>query len=78
MLLGKVLGAGASGSLMKYGRRRVVLVASVIGIIGTSLTLKLNLWFLLGGRVLYGFACGLLIPATARWLEETCPNDLLD
>jgi MFS family permease len=59
IILGMTFGSVTAGKLMVYGRRQALLIATIIGIIGVLITYKLNLYFLIAGRAIFGFACGI-------------------
>ena len=48
----------------------------LVGITGVSLTLVFNICFLICGRLIYGFAAGVLSVATPRMIEEYVPMQL--
>lgn len=54
-----MIGAYIAGILMKHGRRRILLAASVIGILGVAITIYQRFYAIVIGRLIYGFACGL-------------------
>lgn len=82
--IGSALGAGCGGSCAHFGRRRMMLVAdgiitlacvlccltpSGIGPLGSFL-------FLLGGRAVLGFGCGLLLVLIPMYISEWVPVHL--
>lgn len=72
-----MIGATIGGKLISIGRLRVLTIASVIGIVGVGLTLILNIVFILSGRLLYGFATGLIAVAFPRYMDEVLPSSLI-
>jgi len=68
-----MISASLGGILIGRGRLKVLDAAAVLGIIGVSLTLVENLWFILVGRFWYGFATGLIAVAWPRYMEEVLP-----
>lgn len=75
-VFGICVGAASGGRLVSYGRRRLLIIAAVIGIPGVALTLYLNLYALLAGRVIFGLSCGLMTVAGPRMVEEYVPPHL--
>jgi len=71
------VGTALAGKVIKYGRRRVLLVQAVIGIVGVGITMVPNFYAVIGGRVLYGLSVGMLAIATPRLMEETIPPYLV-
>ena len=67
------IGTPVSGRLMKIGRLRVLDLAAIIGILGSGMTMYLNLYCLLAGRILYGFSLGLLVISWPRYMDEVLP-----
>ena len=67
------IGTPVSGRLMKIGRLRVLDMAAVLGIIGAGMTMVLNVYCLLVGRILYGFSLGLLVISWPRYMDEVLP-----
>jgi len=72
-----MVGATVGGKLITLGRLRVLYIASVIGMAGVGLTLILNITFILAGRLLYGFATGLIAVAMPRYMDEVLPSSLI-
>ena len=71
-----MISAALSGSLVKYGRRKALLISALIGIIGTAITIVENFWAIIFGRLLYGFSVGIIAIAMPRLMEETVPLNL--
>jgi len=67
------IGTPISGRLMQIGRLRVLDLAAIIGIIGAGMTLYLNIYCLLAGRILYGLSLGLLVISWPRYMDEVLP-----
>ena len=63
---------------MNHGRRFALLIAAVIGLSGTIMCGFLNFYMILTGRVLFGFAAGIISAAAPRYIEETVPSHLYD
>ena len=62
--------------MIRYGRRKTLIIQAYIGIVGIGITLISNFtsfYPLIIGRLLYGLATGILAIATPRLMEETVP-----
>jgi MFS family permease len=75
-VFGICVGAASGGRFVSYGRRRLLIIAALIGIPGVALTLYVNLYALLAGRVIFGLSCGLMTVAGPRMVEEYVPPHL--
>jgi len=67
------IGCPIGGKIMKIGRLVTLDVAAIIGMIGSGLTLGLNIYMILAGRILYGFSLGLLVISWPRYMDEVLP-----
>lgn len=72
-----MVGAGITGRLIQFGRRRVLIWSAFIGMVGISLTLLMTYEALVLGRLIYGFSVGLIAVAMPRLMEETVPGYLV-
>ena len=77
-VLGVSIGAIVGGKIIAYGRRRSVLIFDVLGLLGSALSLIPNFYVILLGRLLYGFAAGVLVTACPKIVEETVPSTIMD
>ena len=59
IIFGAGTGAFLGGTLMSFGRRRLMMWAMFLGIIGNAITTYLNFWFIMVGKFIFGFAVGL-------------------
>jgi MFS transporter, SP family, galactose:H+ symporter len=75
VLAGAAIGAGAAGSLSdRFGRRRVILVAALLFVVGALLSaFAADLTTLLVGRFLVGVAIGIASMLTPLYLAEISP-----
>ena len=75
VLAGAALGAATAGSLSdRFGRRRVILAAALLFVVGALLSaLATNLTVLLIGRFLVGLAIGIASMLTPLYLAEISP-----
>ena len=67
------IGAMLAGKIIQSGRRSAHLICIGIGTVGVSLTLISNFYFLITGRLIYGFASGIFTVANVRMIEEYVP-----
>lgn len=77
-VLGVSIGAIIGGKIITYGRRRAVLIFDLLGIVGSCLSIISNFYVILIGRLVYGFAAGVLVTACPKIVEETVPSELMD
>jgi MFS family permease len=75
--LGTTLGAISGGQAIKIGRRLTFILASLIALVGTMISMFEFLKLILIGRFIYGIGCGLLSICCGRFLEETVPEHLI-
>jgi MFS family permease len=73
-MIGSVIGA----KLMSYGRRRAILIANVIGMVGSILSIVLNFEVILLGRFMFGICAGINVVTCPTLIEETIPTRLMD
>jgi len=76
-VLGAAIGSFAGGKLIQFGRRRMMLVFNVVGVVAVGLTLILNVYAICLGRLVFGFCGGIFGVALPRMIEETVPQRLL-
>ena len=50
----------------------------MIGLIGSLLSLYLNIWCMCVGRLLFGFSAGVMLCATPTIIQETIPDKLAE
>ena len=56
----------------------MVILFNIVGLLGCLLSLVANVPILCCGRFIYGFACGVIVCATPKILEETIPAHVMD
>jgi MFS family permease len=76
-ILGTTIGAISGGTILKIGRKNTFILASVLGLIGSSLSLVESMTWILSGRLIYGVGCGIFSIVGPRFIEETVPDRLL-
>ena len=72
-----MFGAFVSGIYIKKGRRKIMIIAAFIGILGCCITFLNKFVSVLVGMIIYGFSCGLLAVSMPRVFEETITNEWL-
>lgn len=78
VVVGMILGASGSGTVMGKGRRIAMLWASYIGIAGCIITQVTNIYALIFGRFLFGLSTGAMVCVGSKYLEETIPAKLYE
>lgn len=76
-VIGLMLGCLLAGKFLPIGRRRTILLATVITIIGSALCLIFNFWCIVIGKTVLGFGCGLVIVGCSIYNRETLPAKTL-
>jgi len=59
VFIGMAIGSASAGKLMQNGRRQLILISIIIGLVGTCLNQVPVIWFLLISRMVVGVASGL-------------------
>lgn len=77
MCFGLAIGSITGGKIISIGRKKVVFITSLIGIIGVSLSMITNIWVILVGRLIYGYSTGIVSVLVPRYIEETVPFYLI-
>ena len=78
-IIGISAGSLFGGDFVKYtGPRKTIIIFNLLGLIGSILSLSLNLKVMCLGRFMFGTGGGVLLCATSKILEETIPVRLLD
>jgi cyanate permease len=72
-----MFGSSLSGWLIIIGRAKVLKIAAIIGSIGVTLTLFVDIKMILAGRLMYGFSTGMIAVAMPRYMEESVPPKLV-
>ena len=71
---GLVIGSLLAGVITKYGRRKALMYSNYIVFLSTALLMVLNIYTILVGRFLLGFAGGVFICASNLYISETVPS----
>ena len=72
-VLGAGVGAIMGGKFVQKGRRRTLIIFNVIVIFSCVPMCILNFYCLMFGKLLFGFAAGVLSVAAPKMLDETVP-----
>ena len=70
-----MIGSLASSYIVQIGRRRAILLASVVSLGGAVLQFIINFWTLFIGKVFYGASAAVLLTGGALYLSETLPAE---
>ena len=74
--IGAMIGAGTGGKIIQFSRRKALLIACVFGSLGCALTLKFGFYYLIAGRVIYGYVSGVSGVATTSYIADYAPTHL--
>lgn len=77
-VVGVTLGSIFGGVFVARGRRVNVIIFNLVLILSSLMSIDKNWWVLNLGRVIFGFASGVLLCATPKIIEETIPTHLQD
>jgi cyanate permease len=69
--------APVGGKLIAYGRHKILCISALIGILGISMTLFINIYLLLFGKLLYGVSVGLIAVSLPRYMDEVLPSNIV-
>ena len=72
-----MVGSLSGGLIIPWGRRKTILLFNVVGIIAVVLSLALNLYTIIIGKLLFGICTGVINVAYPKMLDETVPLHLL-
>lgn len=75
---GLMLGSLSVAPILKYGRRRTVIIMNFVAFFAVIMTLILNLVLICIGKFLFGFSSGALIVAASFFVNETVPSEHSD
>ena len=70
---GLIIGSFTAGKLLSNGRRKAIILMSLIACLSIVPTLFLNIWAILIGKFIFGIASGTIIVASSIYLNETVP-----
>ncbi|CAI2367578.1 unnamed protein product [Moneuplotes crassus] len=73
---GAIFGSFMISFLVPYGRRFSLMILSLFYIVGCGITLYLNFYSLLIGRMIMGFCCGAYCTVSPLFIEEISPKQM--
>ena len=77
LTLGCSISALFAGGLCKYGKLRMIKLASLLMIVAVAMTMFVfSMWFLTFARFVYGLAIGALTVFVPKFINETTPTEL--
>lgn len=71
--IGASFGAFTGGKITAIGRRKTIIILAVLFIVGSVLSLLLNFYSLIIGRLVIGYASGAISIAAPLFVSETTP-----
>jgi len=74
-VFGMAIGSFAGGILVKGGRRRIIILMNLVGIVGVCITFIMNFWAILFGKFVWALAVGVLSTAGPLMVDETVPAE---
>ena len=77
-ILGTAIGSIVGGSIIVNSRRKPILFFNFIIILGCFLAIYDNFTVICIGRLVFGFATGVLLAAAPKIIEETVPANIQD
>ena len=73
-MLGITLGSFAANICVEYGRRRTIIYSYLVILLATAMTLVLNYWLIVIGKLIFSFASGLVLITSNVFINETIPR----
>ena len=70
---GLIIGSFTAGKILADGRRKAIILMSLLACLSIVSTLFLNIWAILIGKFIFGIASGTIIVASSIYLNETVP-----
>jgi MFS family permease len=71
-----MIGSGTGGKIIQMSRRIALYIVCIVGSIGCGLTLKFGLFYLITGRVIYGYVSGVSGVAATSFIADYVPVHL--
>ena len=72
-----MVAAALTGTIMKSGRRRVLILSAFIGIVGSAISMYETFLTIVVGKMIYGFSVGIIAIGMPRVMEETVPGSMV-
>lgn len=76
--LGIMVGAAIAAKMLKTGRRKALLLFTLVGAVGSFLSVFDEYFLMVFGKFLFGVGAGVCITVAPRVLEETIPHKYFD
>ena len=76
--MGITAGAMFGGKALKYGRKKPMILFNIIGIGACICSVFENYYIMLGGKIVFGVAAGVLVTIGPRVIQETVPAQHFD
>ena len=73
-VFGITAGSFAANLFVEYGRRKTIIICNLIIILATIMTLILNFWLIVIGKLIFSICAGLILIATNIYINETVPR----
>ena len=77
-VLGIAFGSVTGGGLLKYGKRKIILIMNLFNIAGCLMRIWPNFPLILIGSFIQGFAAGVHVSACPKIVDETVPYHVND
>lgn len=77
-IVGISFGSLYGGEFIKHGRRSTIINFNIVALIASLTMFTLNFKVMCFGRLVFGFACGVMLCATPKMIDETIPAKLID
>ena len=77
-IIGITIGSLCGGMLIQYGRRWTIINFNIVGLLASLTMFTMHYKIMCLGRLLLGFAAGVLLCATPAMIDETIPTKLVD
>lgn len=75
-IIGIAIGSIVGGTLVKIGRRRTIIIAQLIAIVGAAISMFTSMNTLTLGRLLLGIGAGIHNVAFSKMIYETIPSSV--
>lgn len=77
-VFGLCIGSISTSYMVSHGRRRLIIISGFFAMAATVLTLALNIWAIVIGRLVFGICTGVFMTVGPRMLDECVPFELID
>ena len=73
--IGLMTGSLAASTIVQIGRRKAIILASIVALIGGLMQFIFNFWLIFAGKIVYGASAAVMLTACALYLSETLPEE---